>query len=215
MLLVTEYVPGGSLLALLQRRTARKPLPVHTVADLAAQAAAGVAHLHASGVLHRDLACRNILVRNACCVWEYPMACHQLMCAVASGGRHKRPGPRRRFRVCPCAARWRGRPHHGQQRGTCQVVATRSPRCADTLESIRRVRVPQCRVAVVPWGDLHCVRVCACVCSYSFGCCVYEMVSGGKSPWEHLSPYEAAMKVIGGASPASLLSAGTTGRVAV
>ena len=53
--------------------------------------------------------------------------------------------------------------------------------------------------------------MCACVCSYSFGCCVYEMVSGGKSPWEHLSPYEAAMKVIGGASPASLLSAGTTG----
>lgn len=33
--------------------------------QLAAEAAAGVAHLHAHGVIHRDLACRNLLVDEA------------------------------------------------------------------------------------------------------------------------------------------------------
>ena len=114
-------------------------------------------------------------------------------------------------------------------RGDCVLACRGLLRCAD--RGLRVVAPATWTCSLSPtsawdetrrrfrWVLAHCVCacacVCACVCSYSFGCCVYEMVSGGKSPWEHLSPYEAAMKVIGGASPASLLSAGTTGRVAV
>jgi hypothetical protein len=67
--LVTKYMSGGSLYDLLvdsnsntydQDGSVRFSF-LKTV-SMAAQAAAGVAHLHGCGVIHRDLACRNLLI---------------------------------------------------------------------------------------------------------------------------------------------------------
>ena len=62
--LVMEYCSLGNLLQFLRRRSGSEPqapsLP--HLADLAAQAAAGVEYLHAKLCVHRDLAARNLLL---------------------------------------------------------------------------------------------------------------------------------------------------------
>ena len=82
VLLVTEFVSGGSLLSMLQRRGTARPLSYRAVAELAAQAAAGVVHLHANGIVHRDLACRNILV---CLDRAHSSACLGVTCRAWRG----------------------------------------------------------------------------------------------------------------------------------
>jgi serine/threonine-protein kinase len=58
--IVMEYVDGETLAEVLHRRG---KLPPHEVAVLGAQAAAGVAHAHAAGLVHRDVKPANLLVR--------------------------------------------------------------------------------------------------------------------------------------------------------
>ena len=61
--LVTRFLSGGSVRDLLA--AAPGPLPWGRVLAWTAQAAAGVMHLHAEGVIHRDIATRNFLVSGA------------------------------------------------------------------------------------------------------------------------------------------------------
>lgn len=56
--LVSELVVGGTLAA----RLAHGPLPVEQVAGIGADIASGLAHLHARGVVHRDVKPANILL---------------------------------------------------------------------------------------------------------------------------------------------------------
>jgi serine/threonine protein kinase len=57
--IVLEYVDGGSLADELLRNG---PLPAERVAALGAQAAAGLAHAHACGLVHRDIKPLNLLL---------------------------------------------------------------------------------------------------------------------------------------------------------
>ncbi|HEX7376356.1 MAG TPA: protein kinase [Pirellulales bacterium] len=57
--LVTEYVPGQDLAAILQQYG---PLPVEQVIDIGIQAARGLAHAHAHGVVHRNIRPGNLLL---------------------------------------------------------------------------------------------------------------------------------------------------------
>ena len=70
--LVTKYMSGGSLYDLVVNRRSRTFDREGTVrhnrrllVSLASQAASGVAHLHECGIIHRDLACRNLLLDGA------------------------------------------------------------------------------------------------------------------------------------------------------
>ncbi|WP_337174372.1 serine/threonine-protein kinase [Paludisphaera sp.] len=56
--IVMEYVPGESL----GDRLRRGPVPAPEMIDYAAQAAMGLAHAHAQGMVHRDVKPSNILV---------------------------------------------------------------------------------------------------------------------------------------------------------
>lgn len=58
--LVFEFIPGGSLEELLVLGTA--PVLAGTVVGFAADSASGVLHLHKEGILHRDIATRNLLL---------------------------------------------------------------------------------------------------------------------------------------------------------
>ena len=60
--IVMERVEGGSLAELLHRRGT---LPAEEVAELGRQAAAGLAHAHARGVVHRDVKPQNLLLDGA------------------------------------------------------------------------------------------------------------------------------------------------------
>jgi serine/threonine-protein kinase len=57
--LVMEYIEGRDLLAMV---TEDGPLDYHTAADYIAQAASGLAHAHAAGLVHRDIKPANLLV---------------------------------------------------------------------------------------------------------------------------------------------------------
>lgn len=57
--LVTEYVPGQDLAAILQQYG---PLPVEQAIDIGIQAARGLAHAHAHGVVHRNVRPSNLLL---------------------------------------------------------------------------------------------------------------------------------------------------------
>jgi serine/threonine protein kinase len=57
--IVMEYVPG---LSLGQKFKNNGPLPPMEVVDIAAQAAQGLAHAHAQGIVHRDVKPSNILL---------------------------------------------------------------------------------------------------------------------------------------------------------
>lgn len=57
--LVTEYVPGQDLGALIKRQG---PLPAETAVELLLQVAAGLDYAHRQGVIHRDIKPNNILV---------------------------------------------------------------------------------------------------------------------------------------------------------
>jgi eukaryotic-like serine/threonine-protein kinase len=56
---VVEYVPGGDLKALISRRG---PLPGSMLSRIGADVAAGLAHAHERGVIHRDIKPQNVLI---------------------------------------------------------------------------------------------------------------------------------------------------------
>lgn len=58
--IVMEYVEGETLAELVRRRGS---LPPQEAAELTLQAAAGLAHAHAAGLVHRDVKPQNLLVR--------------------------------------------------------------------------------------------------------------------------------------------------------
>lgn len=55
---VMEYMGGGSLVALLGLKTLDEKLKIKFASDCAA----GIAYLHASNIVHRDIAARNVLL---------------------------------------------------------------------------------------------------------------------------------------------------------
>src|ERR687890_1971113 len=57
--IVMEYVPGGDLKALLDKKGS---LPSDELAELGAEVASGLAHAHEKGVIHRDIKPHNILI---------------------------------------------------------------------------------------------------------------------------------------------------------
>jgi len=57
--IVMEYVEGETLADVLRRRGA---LPTEEAAEIAGQVAAGLAHAHAQGLVHRDVKPQNLLV---------------------------------------------------------------------------------------------------------------------------------------------------------
>jgi len=57
--IVTEFVPGGSLLSLIR---SERSLNLEDQFKIARGMAAGILHLHFEGIIHRDLAARNILL---------------------------------------------------------------------------------------------------------------------------------------------------------
>jgi eukaryotic-like serine/threonine-protein kinase len=57
--IVMEYISGGDLKALIDEKG---PLPNDELAKLGAEVSAGLAHAHASGVIHRDIKPHNILI---------------------------------------------------------------------------------------------------------------------------------------------------------
>jgi serine/threonine-protein kinase len=58
--IVMEYVPGHSL----GERLKKGPIPALEMIEYAAQAAQGLAHAHAQGIVHRDIKPSNILLSN-------------------------------------------------------------------------------------------------------------------------------------------------------
>ena len=56
---VVEYVPGGDLKALISKRG---PLPGSMLSRIGADVAAGLAHAHERGVIHRDIKPQNVLM---------------------------------------------------------------------------------------------------------------------------------------------------------
>ena len=58
--IVMEYIPGATLADLL---AARGKLPAPEAAEIARQAALGLEHAHAAGLVHRDVKPQNLLVR--------------------------------------------------------------------------------------------------------------------------------------------------------
>lgn len=59
--LVTEFLSKGDLLSII--RTEKLEIPI--LIDMAKQAAAGMSYLHSKGIVHRDLALRNLLVASS------------------------------------------------------------------------------------------------------------------------------------------------------
>ncbi|CAL8067999.1 unnamed protein product [Calicophoron daubneyi] len=60
IMIVMEYVPGGSLLTYLRKH--KNALPLNTLLVMASDAASGMAYLESKNCIHRDLAARNCLV---------------------------------------------------------------------------------------------------------------------------------------------------------
>lgn len=57
--MATEFMNEGDLLGVLHREA---ELTIEDLVSFAKQSAQGMEHLHSHGILHRDLACRNLLV---------------------------------------------------------------------------------------------------------------------------------------------------------
>jgi len=59
--IVMEYLPLGSLDSVLQKDN--RSIPVNQILEMAKDASSGILYLHSRNVLHRDIACRNLLVK--------------------------------------------------------------------------------------------------------------------------------------------------------
>ena len=182
VLIVTEFVTGGSLLSLVRRTR----LPFPTIAKIGAEIASGVAHLHATSVVHRDLACRNILVdkaSNRVRVADFGFA------RVLAGAVHQT-----RSSIGP--VKW-WPPESLQQHthSAASDVYVVQVTCFWVGEGCC------CLCGVWVGGHHVCIR-------WMLGCCLLEMLTGGRSPWPEVTPVDAALAVIRGDTPIDQVPAG-------
>ncbi|KAH0453964.1 hypothetical protein IEQ34_018288 [Dendrobium chrysotoxum] len=83
LFIITEYLSGGSLWALL-RKLDRSPLPLDNLISIALDVARGMEYIHSQGVIHRDLKSGNILFDKNLCVKiaDFGVACEEAYCDV-------------------------------------------------------------------------------------------------------------------------------------
>ncbi|ELR14267.1 protein kinase domain containing protein [Acanthamoeba castellanii str. Neff] len=60
--MVSEFCDQGSLESVLRGKNAVADIPLKTIVRIIRDAAAGIYHLHCEGVIHRDIAARNIMI---------------------------------------------------------------------------------------------------------------------------------------------------------
>mmetsp|Transcript_6030 Transcript_6030/g.21467 ORF Transcript_6030/g.21467 Transcript_6030/m.21467 type:complete len:895 (-) Transcript_6030:93-2777(-) len=144
--IVTDLMARGSLWDVLQGKSG--PVPDLTeLVRMSAAAAAGIGHLHAEDVIHRDIAARNILVSE-----------HNEV-RVADFG------------------------------------------FARVLAEAEDVGVTASTIGPVRWMAPESLRLSQYSAQsdvYAFGCMLFEVVTGGKQPWDGLSLAVAGQRVLAG-----------------
>jgi hypothetical protein len=70
--LVMEFVPGGSVDRYLEKKGAK--LTVAARVQILIEAASGLAYLHSNGLIHRDIACRNLLIDKVVKIADFGMS---------------------------------------------------------------------------------------------------------------------------------------------
>jgi serine/threonine protein kinase len=70
--LIMEYVSGGSVDRYLEKKGSK--LNVNQRVEFLIQAATGLEYLHSEGFLHRDIACRNLLIDKVIKVADFGMS---------------------------------------------------------------------------------------------------------------------------------------------
>ena len=190
---------------------------------LGAQAAAGVAHLHDEGVIHRDLACRNLLVDAAATTTTTTTTTTNSMTATAaspttasaasittSGTAITTTGAAAPSQIAPQAAPQTWAPERlGLQLAVADFGFARARKLrnnhtngeggsAEGSAGNYYAQFSASKVGPVRWESpetLRFRRYSPKSDSWMFGVCLWEMASGGETPWRGLTSQGAAHAV--------------------